>query len=40
MQPEEEGRIRPFDIAELLEESVFGPRREASRLRARQSESE
>jgi Fe-S oxidoreductase len=24
MQPEEEGRIRPFDIAELLEQSVFG----------------
>lgn len=25
MQPEEEGRIRPFDIAELLEDAVFGP---------------
>lgn len=25
IQPEEEGRIRPFDIAELLEQSVFGP---------------
>ena len=24
IQPEEEGRIRPFDIAELLERSVFG----------------
>ena len=26
VQPEEEGRIRPFDIAELLETSVFGPK--------------
>ena len=25
VQPEEEGRIRPFDIAELLEDAVFGP---------------
>ena len=25
MQPEEEGRIRPFDVAELLEQAVFGP---------------
>jgi Fe-S oxidoreductase/nitrate reductase gamma subunit len=25
VQPEEEGRIRPFDIAELLETAVFGP---------------
>lgn len=25
VQPEEEGRIRPFDIAELLESAVFGP---------------
>jgi len=24
MQPEEEGRIRPFDVAELLERAVFG----------------
>jgi hypothetical protein len=24
IQPEETGRIRPFDIAELLEQSVFG----------------
>ena len=26
IQPEEEGRIRPFDIAEVLELSVFGPK--------------
>jgi Fe-S oxidoreductase/nitrate reductase gamma subunit len=26
VQPEEEGRIRPFDIAELLEDAVFGPK--------------
>ena len=26
VHPEEEGRMRPFDIAELLEESVFGKR--------------
>ncbi|MHB1235593.1 MAG: heterodisulfide reductase-related iron-sulfur binding cluster [Microbacteriaceae bacterium] len=26
MQPEEEGRMRPFDIAELLEDAVFGPK--------------
>ncbi|MEX1022364.1 MAG: (Fe-S)-binding protein [Dehalococcoidia bacterium] len=25
VHPEEEGRIRPFDIAELLEDAVFGP---------------
>ena len=25
VEPEEEGRIRPFDIAELLERSVLGP---------------
>ena len=25
IQPEEEGRIRPFDVAELLERSVLGP---------------
>ncbi len=25
VQPDEEGRIRPFDIAELLEDAVFGP---------------
>ncbi len=26
VQSEEEGRIRPFDIAELLEDAVFGPK--------------
>ena len=26
VHPEEEGRMRPFDIAELLETSVFGPK--------------
>jgi len=26
VQPEEEGRMRPFDIAELLEDAVFGPK--------------
>jgi Fe-S oxidoreductase/nitrate reductase gamma subunit len=25
LQPEEEGRLRPFDVAELLEQAVFGP---------------
>ncbi len=25
VQPEEEGRLRPFDVAELLEQAVFGP---------------
>ena len=25
IQPEEEGRIKPFDVAELLETAVFGP---------------
>jgi len=25
VQTEEEGRIRPFDVAELLEQAVFGP---------------
>jgi hypothetical protein len=25
MHPEEEGRMRPFDVAELLEQAVFGP---------------
>ena len=26
IQPEEEGRIKPFDVAELLEAAVFGPK--------------
>ena len=26
VHPEEEGRMRPFDIAELLEDAVFGPK--------------
>ena len=26
VHPEEEGRMRPFDVAELLEASVFGPK--------------
>jgi hypothetical protein len=25
IQPEEEGRIKPFDVAELLEAAIFGP---------------
>ena len=25
VQPEEEGRIKPFDVAELLETAIFGP---------------
>jgi hypothetical protein len=25
IQPEEEGRIKPFDVAELLETAIFGP---------------
>ena len=27
VHPEEEGRMRPFDVAELLEASVFGPKK-------------
>ena len=26
VQPEEDGRMRAFDVAELLERSVFGPK--------------
>jgi len=29
VQPEEEGRMRPFDVAELLEQAVFGPQETA-----------
>ncbi len=29
VQPEEEGRLRPFDVAELLEQAVFGPQEAA-----------
>ena len=30
IQPEEEGRIKPFDVAELLEAAVFGPKTDSN----------